>query len=48
MRRCLVALLLLGFALPMLGCVKEKDKDDDLNIKVDNEGETKSIKVDKD
>ena len=45
-RFALIALLAAFVAVPLAGCRKDKDKDDDTTIKVDTEGSTKSVDVD--
>ena len=47
-RSLLVALMAALLGLPVVGCANRDDDDDDATIKVDNEGENKSIKVDRD
>ena len=45
-RFALIALLAAFVAVPLAGCRKDKDNDDDTTIKVDPEGSTKSVDVD--
>ena len=51
MTRSLIVLILFGlFAMPAItGCVvKKEDDDDDVELKVDNEGTERGVKIDRD
>ena len=47
-RYALIALLAAIMAVPLVGCRKDHDDDDDATIKIDTEGDTKSVDVDRD
>ena len=46
-RFALIALLAALMAVPLVGCRKDRDDNDDATIKVDTEGSSKSIDVDR-
>lgn len=45
MKRWMILLAVISLGLPVAGCRVEED-DDDVELKVDTEGENKSIKID--